>query len=418
MAGLRDANWANAPFNNFESPEATVVLRSSDGVHFRTYKLVLALASEFFQGMLDLPQPPDGQEMPIDMTEDGEVLDSLLRACYPTVQPYYTSLDDVIPVIQAAQKYEMPRVVADMRSHFRRLAAPEPPVAWAAAVKHGLEDEAAIAAEQYRQARLRRPSLSSWHPAFAHVSAGVYARLQRFCAGEPVAFCAPPQAGTGCRHPPPALGAHPYMLRDADVVLRSTDGHGFRVRKDALRGLSPALGALADAAGAGRVTVDVAAPGAVLLGLLHLCYPAPARGRRPLSCMFCTYEVLKLALRYGVAPAVERVRALWDDFANEDRSRGLMAALIARHMGWAQQADQATHNFVLYAATRPLGEGYEYFPAMEDVSAQYYHELLRLVEHAHPHFQTQVPRTDRDKFAIVQRARSIAKVGSTRSATL
>lgn len=41
---------------SFNDPEGDVVLKSSDGVRFRTYALILRLSSSFFQTMLELPK--------------------------------------------------------------------------------------------------------------------------------------------------------------------------------------------------------------------------------------------------------------------------------------------------------------------------------------------------------------------------
>ncbi|EIN03893.1 hypothetical protein PUNSTDRAFT_29952, partial [Punctularia strigosozonata HHB-11173 SS5] len=62
---------------------ADVILRTSDNVDFRVYKLILSLASPFFSDMFTLPQAMDanvGQPVPpvINMAEDSATIDCLL----------------------------------------------------------------------------------------------------------------------------------------------------------------------------------------------------------------------------------------------------------------------------------------------------------------------------------------------------
>jgi len=59
---------ANAPFDN---PDADVIIRSSDNVDFRVFKLVLSLASPFFTVMFGLPQGPAGSINEKQETRNG-----------------------------------------------------------------------------------------------------------------------------------------------------------------------------------------------------------------------------------------------------------------------------------------------------------------------------------------------------------
>jgi hypothetical protein len=109
------ATCASAPFDH---AKADVILRSSDDVEFRVFKLFLSLASPFFETMFDLPQDLDGdsdQETKdglavIVVSEDSKTLDSFLRFCYPSTlaeDPSLETLTDVVSVISAAKKYSL-----------------------------------------------------------------------------------------------------------------------------------------------------------------------------------------------------------------------------------------------------------------------------------------------------------------------
>lgn len=113
---------APPPFN---SNKADIILRSSDDVYFRVYRCLLAFASPFFDSMFDLPRPQvrsadeemhHGLEV-IPVTENGRVLDMLLRFCYPAAidDPRLGNAVDVEAVLEAAVKYGMEEVEQRVR---------------------------------------------------------------------------------------------------------------------------------------------------------------------------------------------------------------------------------------------------------------------------------------------------------------
>jgi hypothetical protein len=104
----------------FDHPKADVILRSSDGIDFYVFKLLLTLASPFFETMFNLPQPAVGtcddtkDGFPVvNMQEDSKTLDILLRFFYPstlTEDPSLESLTDILAIIGAARKYSLDSV--------------------------------------------------------------------------------------------------------------------------------------------------------------------------------------------------------------------------------------------------------------------------------------------------------------------
>ncbi|KAI6112931.1 hypothetical protein F5141DRAFT_1214247 [Pisolithus sp. B1] len=103
----------------FDHEKADVILRSSDNIDFRVFKLFLSLASSFFETLFDLPQP--SVEMSTDMeikdglpvipvSEDSNTLDPLLRFCYPCTladDPVLENFRDIVNVLEAAKKYSL-----------------------------------------------------------------------------------------------------------------------------------------------------------------------------------------------------------------------------------------------------------------------------------------------------------------------
>jgi len=100
-------------------------LRSSDGIDFYVFKLLLTLASPFFEAMFDLPQPAVGtcddtkDGFPVvNMQEDSKTLDILLRFFYPSTvaeDPSLESLTDILAIIGAARKYSLDAAETQVR---------------------------------------------------------------------------------------------------------------------------------------------------------------------------------------------------------------------------------------------------------------------------------------------------------------
>ena len=109
-------SYAASPFDH---PQADVILRSSNNIDFRVFKLFLSLASPVFETMFGLPQPSDGAD-PDEETKDGlpvvsvsegsKTLDALLRFCYPSTLAEDPSLDNFIfatEILETAKKYSL-----------------------------------------------------------------------------------------------------------------------------------------------------------------------------------------------------------------------------------------------------------------------------------------------------------------------
>ena len=146
---------AGTPFND---PLADVILRSCDSVDFHCHKLLLSMASAFFEGMFSLPQPhaPGGDDAMghglqiIPMAESASVLRTLLKLCHPSslLNPPILELEDVVDIFQTAQKYEMEDMEKFIARNlvFPRFLDTEPARVFDIACFLHLETEAKIAA--------------------------------------------------------------------------------------------------------------------------------------------------------------------------------------------------------------------------------------------------------------------------------
>ena len=96
----------------FDDPRADLVLRSSDGVNFRVFKIVLSLASSVFADMFTLPSLPASQSSSdgppvVQLPEDAETLDMALRHCYPIRSPDVVKQRDARILLEFSRKYQV-----------------------------------------------------------------------------------------------------------------------------------------------------------------------------------------------------------------------------------------------------------------------------------------------------------------------
>jgi hypothetical protein len=93
-------NTATSPSETFDVSDADLVIRSSDFVDFRVHKLVLSMASPFFKDLLPPYQLPDTETVDglhvVQLSEDSELLNSLLSMLYPVRPVTPRSYDKVV----------------------------------------------------------------------------------------------------------------------------------------------------------------------------------------------------------------------------------------------------------------------------------------------------------------------------------
>ena len=119
---------ASPPPEDFNMRNTDVILRSSDGASFRVHRLVLTTASPFFDDLFLLPQPDeddtiDGTHV-IRLSEDKEVLHSLITMLYPIPSVLPDSYNKVLDLLIASQKYDMAAVQSSIRAEVCRKSYP------------------------------------------------------------------------------------------------------------------------------------------------------------------------------------------------------------------------------------------------------------------------------------------------------
>ncbi|KAL4248405.1 SKP1/BTB/POZ domain superfamily protein [Abortiporus biennis] len=131
-----------------DDPNADVILRSSDGVEFRVFKVILSKSSPFFNDMFSLPQATEQSltaAQVIDVAEDSTTLAKLLTYCYPLRTPKFTTLEEVIAFISATDKYQLPGAMERVKSELETYSSTQPVQLYMLACRYSLERLAAKA---------------------------------------------------------------------------------------------------------------------------------------------------------------------------------------------------------------------------------------------------------------------------------
>ena len=138
----------------FDDPTADFTLRSSHpATDFHVHRLLLALASPFFDQMLSLPQPSPKElaKVPIvEVSEAPEILQLLLQFIYPVPNPIINDdLDTLITVLHAAIKYDILPAIDSLRRQLvsERYLKQSPTRIYAVASRYELEEEAKLASK-------------------------------------------------------------------------------------------------------------------------------------------------------------------------------------------------------------------------------------------------------------------------------
>ncbi|KAI9450631.1 hypothetical protein BJY52DRAFT_1301738 [Lactarius psammicola] len=116
------------PPEDFNMRNTDVILRSSDGASFRVHRLVLTTASPFFDDLFSLPQPDEDETIDgihvVRLSEDKEVLHSLITMLYPIPSVLPDSYIKVLDLLIASQKYDMAAVQSSIRAEVSRKSYP------------------------------------------------------------------------------------------------------------------------------------------------------------------------------------------------------------------------------------------------------------------------------------------------------
>jgi hypothetical protein len=175
---------------------ADIILKTSDGMYFQTFKILLSTASEVFSQMFTLPQnagvrPPgsfplslteetiDGLSV-IEMSEPESIISAILTFNHPGFRHHnLRNLEDVLALAAALKKYEMHAALLDLSKSFKDdyiQNEADALTCFCVAWRHGLLDEVCVAARYLLYTPLEaRPEV----PAMQNISGLALHRLQK-----------------------------------------------------------------------------------------------------------------------------------------------------------------------------------------------------------------------------------------------
>ncbi|KAI0675756.1 hypothetical protein C8Q78DRAFT_347035 [Trametes maxima] len=344
----------------FDRDDADFVLRSSDHIDFHVHRVILIMASSVFETMLALPQPAEDAKIEkplVDVTEDSETLDVLLRVCYPTSAP---ELQDVLllrKVLEAATKYDIPAVLTMVKKAMVQpeLLDSDPLRIFVIACRFGMEPEAQAAANKIALRNFVMGTVQ-FCPELDDIPAGAYYRLLQLqlsksnrlkpallkhpaadvSASEP--FCEPANRQVAPPRAPLGSVGHPFDMSDADLILRSSDGIDFRVSRAVITLASPAflgrtLASCDEDAENKGVPVHVMAEDSVVVdALLRSCYPT---GYQAITDLDLLLDVLTAARKYEIQRTKQLIQSIFPTMVEKDPLRMYFAAA---RCGWAREA--------------------------------------------------------------------------------
>lgn len=194
-----------------DKPAADLILRSADGVDFHVRKAIMEEASSVFEDMFAVGDPKTSVThqassqaetgLPVvELTEDGTVLDRLLRFIYPVANPAISSVKDAFDLLSAASAYMVNiDITKDIVNHFEAVAEAQPLQAYIMAIARHHEDATRMAAK----ACLLRPCPGNAYVAeLETITAGDLVRLRKYymdCSAAVASACAFAHAETAQR---------------------------------------------------------------------------------------------------------------------------------------------------------------------------------------------------------------------------
>ncbi|PCH43917.1 hypothetical protein WOLCODRAFT_104404 [Wolfiporia cocos MD-104 SS10] len=144
----------------FSSPDGDIVLVSTDRTLFRIHSYTLKTTSGFFRTMFSLPSPRPPIADNLYLSEPTDVLASLLTLISGLQIPIHalSSFDTLEPLLDAAEKYDMPGPVSVARALATTPTLLASPLRlYALCARHGWAAEARIAARETLTLDLHAP---------------------------------------------------------------------------------------------------------------------------------------------------------------------------------------------------------------------------------------------------------------------
>ncbi|KAF8986378.1 hypothetical protein BDQ17DRAFT_1315431 [Cyathus striatus] len=402
---------AEVPFND---EKADLILRSSDGVDFYVYKVILSLASNFFQDMFSLPQPENDGRQSVDMPEHSITLDAILRLCYPVKDPIIQEWSPAVKILQAATKYQMNEATELMFDVFKRFIPSCPLAVYGVACDPSISSEmlARLAAQEWMKKKSvwaclyemrsfpsyrvdnisfhctvqwKDTSIGQTYDAkyMDTTTAGQLYRLLRCVRSKQL----PPkllvnedpvgETTTKWNSVRKLPAADDTRLLHGDTTIRSSDGCDFRAHKLVIQLASQKLLTSMENSSQSQSKESVISAIPVyclpehsntIYKVLEICDPSASAAAVEAGDADIMHNVLHMAIKYDIPKAMS-IGKLWcTNLVKENPLRSYFTAIC---YGWEELARQSARA-TLFSSIENA-----YTPEMEHVSAQSYYNLMK-----------------------------------------
>lgn len=384
------ATPASFPFDDVVTTNA--VLRSPNGLVFYVHKHILSLASSFFEGMFSIDQPPstEAQQPVIDVSERSEVIEGVLRLCYPVDEPDMSTVTKVVDILGAAHKYEMKSVKRRLQIPLRQLIDTYPLQVYAHACSYRLEDTAKDAASAWRQRAgsagvtvvnsntewSLTPPGEAYIQEMVEIPSGMFFRLLKYIrtATFPAAFCDyTPEDGGQCvslstlQH---QLDTRISLCRqlgsDPDITVHAIDGEVFPAHRLVLSVASRTLRDLIAKEGSDGA-IYLTENSQTLAVVLGACYPGTDMSAVEMSVSLAA-SILGAARKYVLLELEVIAKSKLKDHIC---TQPLEVFFHAAPLGWKEGARACA----VQLSRLPIIDLYA--PLMETIPARYYYALLK-----------------------------------------
>ena len=333
----------------------------------------------------------DGKPI-ITVTEDSDVIDPLLRLCYPITDPVLKDLQDIRPILAAAMKYQMEEATTLLKKSLLSYVDTQPLRVWAHACLLHLEEEARAAA----RAMVGKELPAKAPEELQQVTAGDFYRLTKFSSCreseaesvnlfevDPDDIMAPPnktRRWTETGDPLETFTFHPRPY--ADIICRSSDAQDFRTHRIILCLASPTLQnrisslssepfSSASSASEDLPILQVGISAKALGAVLEACYVEQSVSAYDHLSPHFVMSMMVAARTLGMQRLLDKLaQTFLGPYMSASRDEPLLGYLLAAKMHFpelARSLASSLHHDVF---------SYGYLPEMEHTPAHFYHSLL------------------------------------------
>ncbi|OSD05468.1 hypothetical protein PYCCODRAFT_1465357 [Trametes coccinea BRFM310] len=373
----------------FNKNEADLILQSCDSVEFCVRSHIMLEASPVLRATilrLDSIRSPSLSQPVLNLVEDSKTIETLLRICYPILNP---PLDGPLPeletILTAAVKYEMEFPIAVLSAELLSRATQAPLAVWAVGCRAGLESLARRAAEHtFSAATLccERDSDLDGLAAWQLFQLREFWRLKGEVSDDFSFLSIPAKLETPRVDSPEELVTPEQLVDNGDLTISSSDGGLYAAHEDVIASASlvlkgkivhprskPVLSKLKKSAKCKSCisrtpsTLDLEEDSYTIRALLHLCYHGGTTDCKPSKLA----AILSAGYKYEMRSVLPALRTQWTALSTQQPLRAYLAA-----------AKAGLHDAAAESARLVLAQGLDgmYVQELQTAPALLYYRLM------------------------------------------